>query len=224
MNKIKILIAGIIILLLTGCDAEYNLEISGGSIKESVNFTIPNTEENSKIVDEYYKSKYMSYYSMDVNKSYNYNKEKIENKKQVGMNLNYAYSIKNYEKSSLLDYCYYKKSVTKAGDYIVIETDGKTRCFYKDGTKNLDTLTINIKTDLKVIENNADKVKDGTYTWSVNTDNYENKPIKMKIDTTAKANESNFWIIVAFIIVGIVIITGLLALFMYFKNRKNNKL
>lgn len=224
MNKIKVLIAAIIVLFLTGCDAEYNLEVSGGGIKESVNFTVPNTESNSKIVDEYYKSKYMSYYSMDANKSYNYNKEKIENDEKIGMNLSYEYSIKNYEKSSLLDYCYYKKSVAKAGDYIVIETDGKTRCFYKDGTKNLDKLTVNIKTDLKVLENNADQVKDDTYTWIINTDNYENKPIKMKIDTTAKTNESNFWVIVTFIIVGVLIVAGLIVLFMYFKNRKNNKL
>ena len=46
----------------------------------------------------------------------------------------------------------------------------------------MDSVTITIKTDLTVLNSNADNVNDNTYTWIINENNYQNKPIILSIE------------------------------------------
>lgn len=219
----KILILLILIITATGCEAQYNLTITKDTMEESVDFLYANNKDNQKIINKYLKNNYMAYYDMDNRTTNNYKLEEIKDNDKIGINFNYTYNKNTLQKSSLLDMCYYQKTVTKTDDEIILTTDGKTTCFYKDNEKLLDKLTINIKTDLKVKENNADKVKNNVYTWIIDNNNFQNKPINMVIDLK-NTNGLSFGQIALLSLLTIVIISIIILLYIYIKNHKNNKL
>ena len=219
----KILWLTLLVFIITGCDVNYNLEVTNDYMIESVDFWYDNNAENEKIIDNYLEVNHQAYFDMDLGINYNYSQKKIKDDGKIGMNLRYNYSSDNLQNSSLLDRCYYKKSVTVTDSEIVLYTDGKTNCLYLDDNKNFDSLTINIKTDLPVIENNADEVNGNTYTWKINEKNYQNHPINIRISREDDEEQFNFWIIV--IIAVIICLIILIALgVIYIKNRKNNKI
>lgn len=225
MNKLKFMLILFCVFVLTGCDATYNLTIDENSMVESVDFMIENTNDNKSILKEYMSSEYMAYYDMDNRETYNYTKKELSDENNIGLNLSYSYVNDELQKSSLLNRCYYKKSVIKDDGYIIITTDGNNACFYQDGVKQLDKLTVNIRTKLNVTENNADKVKDGVYTWVIDESNFQNHPINIKIELPEeKEKRSNVLIVVIIAILFVIVIGGLFALYVFRKNKRNNKL
>lgn len=221
MKYLKLLLL-LLVFCLTGCDVTYNLTITDDEMIESVDFWYDDTKENEKIIDQYLSVKHQAYFNMDTSVTNNYNQKKITDDGKIGMNLEYGYDENNLEKSSLIDKCYYKKSVSNTDDEINIYTDGKVSCMYMDDVKQFDSLTINIKTDLEVIENNADKVEDNTYTWVINEDNYQNHPIEIRLKK-GTGNKFNIWIVI--IVLVVLLIIGLLFLYnTYLKNQKRNKI
>ena len=85
--------------------------------------------------------------------------------------------------------------------------------------KLLDTLTINIKTKLKVLNSDADKVKGDTYTWYINQENKDNKPINIKI-SLAKSVNYTFLVILS----GIIMVSLIVFIYIFIKGKQNNKL
>ena len=223
MKKKWLLILILTIICSTGCEATYNLTITKNGMTESADFLVSNTSDNQEILDQYLSSSYMAYYNMDSKQSVNYEKKELKKDDEIGMNLTHQYSGDDLQNSSLLNRCYYKKSITRTQNEIVITTDGKTTCFYKDEVKTLDRLVINIKTDLEVTENNADEIKGNTYRWIIDESNYQNHPITMKIDLTEK--ESSSINLPLLVIVGIILVGAItLLILIKIKNKKNNKL
>lgn len=224
MKQIKLIILILTIFVVTGCEVNYNLIINDTGMKESVDFLYDNNDENKKTLKNYLKNDYMAYYNMNNRQSNQYNKEEINNDDMIGMRLSYEYLTDDLKKSSLIDRCYYQKSVIRTKDEIVLSTDGKTKCFFQDGEQLIDKLVINIKTKLKVTDHNADKVDNNTYTWIINEDNYQNKPINMKIDLKNTQEKSFAWSIIL-IIAGVILIVILaLLVHIHIKNKRNNKL
>lgn len=224
MKKVKLILLLITAFILTGCEAHYNLTITETGMTESVDFITDNTPENKSLLQNYLKSNYMAFYNMNNRQSNQYDKEEINKDDSIGMRLSYTYLGDDLKKSSLLDRCYYKKSVIRTENEIVLSTDGKAMCFYKDENKLLDKLVVNITTDLKVTYNNADKVDGNKYTWIIDDTNFQNKPINMKIDLKETEEKSFMWKFIL-IIIGVIIIIGIsFLIFMYSKNKRNNKL
>lgn len=218
MKKFLLLIC---LLLITGCDVTYNLTVTDNSVMESSDFVYKKSNDNKKIVQDYYKGKYVSYYDMDLKTDNYYSKKKIDTLNKIGMNLSYNYKNEKYQNSSLFDQCYYKKSFIKGKKYIIIKTEGGARCFNKDNDELIDSLTINITSKLKAVKNNADKVKGDTYIWKLTQDNYNSKDIFIKF----KRDDSNNVLLIllfAFVIIGFIsiVIMGYIAI----KNKKNNEL
>lgn len=199
----KVLI--IFILFLTGCQVNYNLVIDDNTVVESSDFL------SVQDIDVYNKSDYMAYFDMDLKKDYLYEKKIIDN----GLNLSFTYDGTNFEKSSLLDKCYYKKSFIKDDSYIILYTEGGARCFYEDGSKLLDSLNINIKTSLEVLDNNADQVSGNNYIWKLDENNYMNKDIYIKIKRASGTKN----VILPVIIVFVIIITMLVIFKVHDKKR-----
>ena len=87
----------------------------------------------------------------------------------------------------------------------------------------LDKITINIKTNYLVKENNADKVNNNIYTWNLTKDNYQDKSIKIKIDKTKivkdKNDNTDKYLNFLFIFIGIVVL--LFIVLTMFKIRKS---
>ena len=95
---------------------------------------------------------------------------------------------------------------------------------YREGSKPEDII-VNVRTNLTVLESNADKVNGNVYTWNINDQNYTNKPIYIKIEKERYQEPfisqfiSIIVIIITFVMIGILI---------YFKairkHKKNNKI
>lgn len=225
MKKCKFIILILIVFTLTGCDATYNLTITEDKMMESVDFLVEDNKANRTKLNSYLESEYTAYYDMDSRNTHFYNKKEIKENKKVGMRLSYGYLSDELQNSSLLNRCYYQKSITKTDDYIVIHTDGKTTCFYKDQIKNLDTLTVNIKTALEVESHNADEVNGNVYTWKINDTNYQNKPIEMKVKLTKEDEKEFNWILwLTGLIISIFIVAAVIIIIVIMKGKNNNKL
>lgn len=224
MKKIKLISLLAIIFIVTGCEANYNLTIEKDKMIETVDFFADNTKANSNIIKTYLDGDLMAYYDLDSKMPRNYEKKGIDSKNKVGLNLSYEYSDDNLQKSALLNMCYYNKNIIKTDDTLIITTDGKAMCFYKDGQKTLDKLTINIKSNFKVLENNADKIEDDVYTWYITDENYQNHPINLKVDLTSEKKDYTFIIISLCVLGGLILAAISVLVFVYIKNRQNNRL
>ena len=225
MKKISLIIL-CFMFFLTGCSVRYDLTIDSRNMTEVINFTLPNTEENLNKVNDLNKNNISSYFDIDANKSRYYESNLDILDDEINLNYTYTYSGDNLKKSQFINYCFYKKNVIKNDDYVIIETKDGIMCKYQDGEEQFEKLVVNIKTDLKVLENNADSVSKGTYTWIFDDGNYSDKEIYIKIKYNELANQQiknifNGSILVIFgiiVCIGVVIVISLIL-----QKQKNNK-
>lgn len=192
----------LIIVLLTGCDITYNLEITNDSFNESANFVSVSSDESKEFSDYYINQDYIA--TKDIlNKDF-YNKKTINKGDYLGLNVNYSFDYSDYNSSSLLNYCFESNSIQRKNDIIVINAKNSYQCFIPDEYNKIDKIVIKIKTKLKVLKNNADEINNNIYTWNLYRDNSLNKDIYLKLKRTT--NHSSFIIVfVIFVFIGIVV-------------------
>ena len=197
MKKIKYLILIIIVLLFSGCSGNYNLTFNKDlSVTEELNAFIENDSDNYdrtyKLIEEaglneedyevivisdevkiVYKKKYDSFeeYYLD-SKLYKMLFENIEyTKDNVGMSINTKSNLKLDCVTS------FTTEVTKSN----LKLDDKDNQNIIN-SYDMDDFKINIKVPSFVVKkNNADSVKDDTYTWTLNSDDTY-KEISIKYD------------------------------------------
>lgn len=162
MKKIKIVFLALIILLVTGCAGTYNLTIDEDlTVKEnlSVNFS---GEESS----------YEKIY--DLLKRENV-KEDEYTLTTEGYNLKLDY---NHEYTSIEDYLLNSLLYKQLFDNIAYDSDNKEVSLSTGNIFNLSNsklnnsyiiknLQINVTTPLDVVEENADKISENTYIWTI---------------------------------------------------------
>lgn len=169
--KIKFYIVGIfVILLLSGCTSNLNINISNdGKVKESVNIyspksviTIENNDYGSIL------NSYIDIYKEDlITNNYNYNYDISNN------NLNFSAS-KNYN-----DICIYFDSslfIKNGGSFDCTQEDNMYKINGKISALNcdedcfesplVDDVKITISSKLKVLSENASEKEGNTYTWN----------------------------------------------------------
>lgn len=206
------------ILLLTGCTVNYNLEIDDNILKEKITGTVTKEEskQNSKATD------ISAIYSI-INEEQKpiYNKEELYQKelKEAGNNINYTfkynYNIEDFVNSTIINTCFENKEIEEIDNYYSIRLSGNFYCLYSK------KINIAVTSNLKVASNNADKIKDNTYIWTIdkNTTDIElavdkdtpyTKPIKRGISSTFR--------IVCFIIL---IILSLITYLLYKKKNSS---
>ena len=213
-RKYSILFLFFCIFMFSGCDVTYNLKIDNKFFLESTNFISTSHEESSDfekyVIGEKYKSK-----KGLINNNVFY-KNKIIDEEYKGINLSYKYNYNDFNTSSLLNYCFDEGALIYSGNYIIIDAKNSYQCFIPDIYNKIDSITINIKTDLKVIKNNADKVKGNVYTWKLTRDNASEKNIYLKL---RKKVDSFVYFI--FVIIVILVVGGFY-LYNYSKKRKES--
>lgn len=222
MRKIKIIILICSIFLLSGCSVEYNLTIDESTMEEDINAIFDKATE-SEIANRMEKIRRTSYYNLDTRENEYYTFKRSEDENNIILNYNYIYTSNNLYKSEAVSRCYYKRIVNVTDDYITIDTDDQVSCLYKDGEKQIDNIIVNIKTDLPVVSNNADDVKNNNYIWYINDNNYTNKPINIKIKKEPNEEYFNIDNISILIVVITIIILGIITFFIIrIKHKKNN--
>lgn len=177
MNK-KIIILITFIFLLTGCEVNYNLNITEDNITEKIEGTYEiNTCEHEcdspvgQILDMEI-TPLLNNADNLVNK-YTENSEIEDNYGTITKE--YKFTHKNYGDSYLLNTCFKNKNYENKDGYIFIKVSDFSGCYMSSD------VNINITTDLKVLDNNADYITNNTYTWKIDENNYKEYEIIFKV-------------------------------------------
>lgn len=187
----KVLLIIVAIFVLSGCSANYNLEIYNKEYKENLviksleadttkmsdwNIPVNANESNADILLTTDKVVGVDYYNKRSDFTDNY----------YQYTYNHDFSMTNYYKSYFAAKSYdffalFYDDTDESGkkDLITLTTSFKNLVFTK--YPELDNLTINIKTNHKVYSSNADSVKNYTYTWHIDRNNYNDKSIQIRL-------------------------------------------
>ncbi len=219
MNN-KIFVLAIVMLFITGCTVTYDLNIEDSKVYEKVNLNVDSTF-NSRISEL---SKMKQYNHLSGNNTTYYNFSSAESDSGVKLSYDYQYNFENFEESRALSECFSAFNVLN--DYeeetLRITTSNKFNCLnYND--EFVDSVTINIKTNHKVINHNADKVENDTYTWEIKSSMLD-KPIDFTIDRNPKdttVEDTIRDVGTLLIVIGIVAGIGVIVL-IYLKIRSKN--
>lgn len=229
MKKIFILIFSV--FFLSGCTVNYNLEYVDEVFKESLEIASNKDEiyDGINVVD------YINNYYNNVNllvdyneqpgdmsdeeivKNYStYNKSLINKEYEYGINLDYTYKDIEYSNSSIVFTGFQNIEIEE--DSILIE-NGRNLFENYDG---LEEVLVSFKTDKKVLETNADEVKDNIYYWHINKYNYDKLKIKIKIDKNIILDDYNKTVDVSikytFIVLSVILIIGFFFILVKFLN------
>lgn len=235
--KIKYFVLMLIVFMMCGCTAEVNLEINDNKMKESVDITFYQNAIYTKDIIRTSFRNYIPIYATDVIVDADPDRafpdikyyEKTETDLGNGYLFNYKYDfdIDEYSKARTIKGAFrtYDVSYDEDNNTISLSTDNEGIIYFNDYSL-LEEVTINIKTNYLVEENNADKVNGNTYTWIFNKDS--KKSINMLIDTSVN-NDNNNSVFIGignnvFPIICIVAVVLVVLLFMFLKNNKNNKI
>ena len=205
MKRIKgIIFALVLVLLCSGCQVKYNLEINESEIIENimVNDTLINGRSSKSILSEY--NSWMPVYDNiedpDLIRDSDDNGGKIsgiEYHEKSITNINngyyytykYTYPINKFSHANSLRLAFGKPIVYDGGSYINLRTNNENALCNYD---YFESLQVNIKVDLNkytVSNNNAHKINGSTYTWNLNRNNCNDSIISLTLN---KINNSTF--------------------------------
>lgn len=208
----KILLLLVLSLLITGCTSSYEI-IFDESINEKI--TINYDGDIYKVVEDfdfegdsfYFESELVNsripsligfedYYTKNID---------VKNNKST-ITLDYEYEYDTFEKSYLINECFEKSNFINKDDYYYVSLGGAFYCF------GADHFTLKMKTDYKVIKNNADKEEDGYYIWDIEDVNEEDK-VELQISKVVKNNSNKTFKISFKLIFGIVLVLVMIGFF-----------
>lgn len=214
MKKLLILI---LLLFITGCDAEYTLKYEDNVFSDSIEvFDYYNpVDENSEDKDLSYFVNKKQYYDIDGLNPYKVNYEETS-ENYYDLKYTATFDKVSYEFSSVLNNCVQYHDFVEDEEKIYIMAYGEYYCEY------FDELKISLITDKKVTYSNADEEKNGKHIWYFKP--YESINIEFEIDKN-EGNPKNYsFILYAVIMIVIVIVLSLIILgFKIYKKLKNNQ-
>lgn len=181
--KVKIIGLLLGILMLTGCSATYNLEITEDTFEES--FVINANIDNIYTTKESLYDAYLEEYPVYIDQEFMYYDPYTRNE-------NYSYYDKSYQETTdgyMFSYRYIyeadeinrARSIQSSYDSVSFGYIDEEDYYYIslrnpiifNNNNNLTALTINLSfdNDAVVLSNNADLVNGNTYTWQLNPTN-----------------------------------------------------
>lgn len=229
MKKIILII---IVIFVTGCQAEVNINISENEVSENIKIydLKENVFETGTNVKEEVNNNVV-YFEHDYK---HYDIEEFEENRYVGKNYKFTSDLNLLGSSiSRLTTCYENIEVYKNSYMLNIKTSDEYRCGYIFGANDV---VLNIISDLKVSKHNADKVEDNKYIWNINSNNYKNKPIKIYFELSNEENseeqnqienvknivaENEHWLNYILGVIGVVVI--FIGVYVYIKIKNSNK-
>lgn len=232
MKNKKIILLILVILLFTGCSVNYDLYINGDlTVNEKVTASEVSDSLKTKTGMEP-KNAANSLYELYKIDGVKYSFTTSENNSVITSTATTSFkSLDDYEeyfKSDIIK----EVNITKKGSYITLKYKQDVPLSVTASRSLIyDSIAVNINVPFKVTENNADKVKGNTYTWYINKDG-ELKDIKITFnkDETINSKTFNFGFFEINVnyqiamLVGLILIVLLIVLFVYIKNKKNNRI
>ena len=180
-NKILFII---ILILITGCSVEYNLNIDSSFSEHTV--YIPESSEEMIDGTQYrlpalFSESRLTYDNSNLKEIKYYNIKTLKDNK---FSFNFVYDDNQLNDSNIANSCYQFFSVDTKENEVSILTGNEFYCF--DVYEELDSVTININSNYKVIQSNADKIVGKKHTWYITRENASNKPIIFVYDKSKK--------------------------------------
>lgn len=181
MKKV-IMVLVIFVFILTGCSSEYNLEINNSKIKENIKVEILDADIPKEVpgIDVELNDRITPF--INNNQYPIFNNTKIKYKKKVTkvgdltkVTLNHTYTHDEFRNSNTFKTCFENAEFKKTRKGYDLNFSGSFYCLYGDSIK------INVKTNNKVINHNADKVSGNVYTWVINDNNVKNVDINLSL-------------------------------------------
>lgn len=222
MKKKNIILLALSCILLTGCTVNYNLEIDmeDNTFKEKISGTVLNEEieedENATDTNIYNYLLNDNQNAFYKNETDYYEKEIKENINDVEYTYTYTYNRENFKNSNILNSCFTKTTIEEKDDNYYIILSGDFNCNYAK------TTNISIKTKNKVLANNANKIKNKTYTWTIDKDNNKDLSLYITISKNQleKTNILNWNTLKT---VALIIIVSLSLICLFVIKKKNNE-
>lgn len=220
--KKKLALFFFILIVATGCDGVYNLEIYDNKYREDATITETNTlnwyDKNENGVS------FRDFLDEEYNRdNYYYHKTMLSDSSALALNYKSDFDLNAYSSLGLPYRCYDYFNIIEEDTTILISTSNKNQCYER--YKWLDNITVNLKTNHKVLDNNADSVKGNTYTWNLTRENASDKSLQIKISKYDFVNNYDNEIAKnALLIIGIVLTLAIivaLAIFIIRRIQKN---
>ena len=196
MKKIFLLV--IVSFLLCGCTANVNINISNDKIEEEVVINAPVENGLTKEQTHNQFRKFIPIYADTIVadtepdeqvtgvKYYNRTEQTYNN--GYIFNYRYTFSLNDYLNSQTLKNAFQSYSIItdNSKETIELSTDNGGMLFFNN-YPSLSEVKVNISTDYKVLEHNADSVNNNTYTWNFTTTT--RKSIHLKLDNHKEQQE-----------------------------------
>lgn len=226
------------VLLLTGCNATYELDIKEDVFTEKIQINDMNIDENTKEIYltnpmpvDYRESCYLDYDRLvkpnEVEKKSGVDYYNIKNTAS-GLEASAKIDIDQYQYSRPLNYAFVNMHVNNYDNYISIYGFDGPAIF--NMYNNLTSFDVIITTDKDVTDHNADEVQGNKYSWHFTKEDTE-KELYIEMDSTRimqeKEKEKNEELqtkIVYIIFISLVVIVGLALFIIKIKHHRNNKI
>ncbi len=219
----------IVLFMVTGCSTQYNLEINEENFNEEI-ITILSKSNTTKEMAQAYTQQAIPI-TQESNQTAVYNTNINEDTTNYYLKYSYQHTFETFPNSYFASTCYQNITLNENDEQIELSTSDEFLCIAMDDGLYNDSVQVNITTDLKVIENNADQINGNTYTWEINKENYTNKPINITLKKNfsveqavdnLKPNEASKDMFIIGAIVSILIILVIIIIKLKLKN--NNKI
>lgn len=218
MNLKKIILI-LLLFMLCGCTATYELNIYDNNIKENLSVIETNKEIFNKQLDSGFSVKelYDSVLLEDQFSKKNYKIKSLENKNQLGFKYE-SFKLEGVINSYVLNQCYMDPLYSTEGDIITIKTGSNFMCYeYYDTLENIKVV---FKTNHEVVSTNSHSTEGNSYIWNFTKDSDKNIEISYY---QSKVNKTiNIWFIVGCVIFSIII--GMVYYIVVRKNKKSNSI
>lgn len=170
-----------VILLVTGCEVNYNLDFSGDSLKENITVSLSGNDFTPDNIDKMkYSAEYEAYAisRRTIHEKYNFTYE--DKRDEFIGKFNYDYTVDNFNDAHLIRECYDSFNFVKTDSGYSLVTSDTFKCLVYSYLP-VNKYTITITSDRVVTGHNADKIDGNKYIWIMNSngDSLIKKPIKI---------------------------------------------
>lgn len=210
MKYFKYVFVILLMFIMSGCSIDYTLFISDRGFDETINVNVIDSLENTEIAEK-------DYNPLHHSDSIIYDKKVKKGNESIDIKLHYNYSLEEFSNANSFNQAFYNKNIEISDRIIDIQLSEL------EGLNVSTDFDIKIKTNNKVLSNNADVVKGNTYIWHVDDKNKENVNVKIKIKrgTLNKKNNGSINIYI-YIFLGIIFVCGIAAVYFTYKRRKKS--
>jgi len=162
-NKLILLI--VLIFTLTGCTAQYDLEIDTSTITETTTVKVPKTTMTKDEANMYAGQEIPI--TQDPKEKTFYNANINENQDFYFLSFKHSHNPETFINSYFVKQCYKEVILNEKSGRLELSTSNLFMCINLQDGFHVDSAKINITTKLKVVENNADEINGNTYTWNI---------------------------------------------------------